>query len=116
MAVKTNNIYGVISISNSTIESYIARVGLDSYGIVGFARRGFRDKLKDLIVKNPVPGGVKVKTNGDKIGIDVYIIVKYGVSIRAVAEAFKESIEYKVSKFSGMIVDYVNVNVVDVRR
>ena len=116
MAVKTNNIYGVISISNSTIESYIAMVGLDSYGIVGFARRGFRDKLKDLIVKNSVPGGVKVKTNGDKIGIDVYIIVKYGVSIRAVAEAFKESIEYKVSKFSGMIVDYVNVNVVDVRR
>ncbi len=116
MAVKTNNIYGVISISNSTIESYIAHVGLDSYGVVGFARRSFYGKLIDLIDNNSIPGGVKVKTNGDKIGIDVYIIVKYGVSIRAVAEAFKESIEYKVSKFSGMIVDYVNVNVVDVKR
>ena len=44
------------------------------------------------------------------------IIVKYGVSIKAVVEALKESIKYKVERFTGMIVDTINVNVMGVKR
>ena len=38
-------------------------------------------------------------------------MIKYGVSIEAVAESLKEAIKYKVENFTGMIVDTVNVNV-----
>jgi uncharacterized alkaline shock family protein YloU len=47
--------------------------------------------------------------------VDVYVIVKYGVSINAVAESLKEAIKYKVEVFTGMIVDTVNVNVIGVK-
>ena len=54
-------------------------------------------------------------TNGDRIYIDVSVIVKYAVSINAVAESLKESVKYRVEKFTGMIVDTVNVNVIGVK-
>ena len=47
--------------------------------------------------------------------IDVNVIIKYGVSINAVAESLKEGVKYKVEKFTGMIVDTVNVNVIGVK-
>lgn len=54
-------------------------------------------------------------TSGDRIFIDVYVVIKYGVSINAVAESLKEGIKYKVEKFTGMIVDTVNVNIIGVK-
>ena len=54
-------------------------------------------------------------TSGNRIFIDVYVLIKYGVSIEAVAESLKEAIKYKVEKFTGMIVDTVNVNVMGLK-
>ena len=59
--------------------------------------------------------GIKVTTYGNRIYIDVYVIVKYGVSINAVAESLKEAVKYKVERFTGMIVNTVNVNVIGVK-
>ena len=50
-----------------------------------------------------------------KQGIDVYVIIKFGVSINAVAESLKEGVKYRVEKFTGMIVDTVNVNIIGVK-
>ena len=43
------------------------------------------------------------------------IILKYGVSINAVAESVRRSVKYNVEQFTGMIVDSVNINVVGVK-
>ena len=65
--------------------------------------------------KKSLNRGVKVLTVDNKIYIDLYVILKYGVSINAVAESLKSSVKYSVEKFTGMIVDSVNVNVLGVR-
>ncbi len=116
MSVKTNNIYGKISLSNKTIAKFVAHVGMDSYGIVEFASYGLTGKITDFFGGRSFTKGVIVTSVGDRIGIEVYISVKFGVSIRAVAEALKESIKYKVEKFSGMLVDFVNVNIINVKK
>ena len=79
-----------------------------------FCRR-FTDTLAELFGKDAGGKGVKVMTQGNRIFIDVYVLIKYGVSIEAVAESLKEAIKYKVEKFTGMIVDTVNVNVVGLK-
>ena len=38
MSVKTNNIYGKITISNKTIEKFVSHIATDCYGIVKFSR------------------------------------------------------------------------------
>jgi len=115
MAVNTSNVYGKISISDVAIAKVASHAALECYGIVGMVSRKFTDSLSEMLKKDSEGRGVKVSTSGDRIYIDVYVLVKYGVSITAVAESLKESVKYKVEKFTGMIVDSVNVNIIGVK-
>ncbi|MBO4573214.1 MAG: Asp23/Gls24 family envelope stress response protein [Clostridia bacterium] len=115
MSVSTNNIYGNITISDETIAKVAAQVSSDCYGIVEMFNRDIKD-INDLLVpKNAMNKGVKVTSSGDKINLDLYVVVKFGVSLSAVAETLKQTVKYNVEKFTGMIVDCVNVNVKGVK-
>lgn len=115
MSVNTNNVYGKISISDEAIAKVASSAALECYGIVEMVPRKFTDSLSELLKKDAGGRGVKVSTSGDRIYIDVYVVIKYGVSITAVAESLKESVKYKVENFTGMIVDTVNVNIIGVK-
>lgn len=115
MSVKTHNSYGSISISDEAIAKVTAQVAMDCYGIVELVSRRFTDSLLQKLGKNKGAKGVKVSTNGARIYIDVYVIIKFGVSISAVADSLKETIKYNVEKFTGMIVDSVDVNITGVK-
>ena len=115
MSVNTSNAYGKISISDLAIAKVASHTAMEGYGIVEMVSRRFTDSLSELLKKDSGGRGVKVTTSGNRIYIDLYVVIKYGVSIHAVAESLKESVKYRVEKFTGMIVDTVNVNVIGVK-
>ncbi len=115
MSVNTKNSHGRISISDEAIAKVACHAALECYGIVEMVSRRFTDSFSELLKKNSGAKGVKVTTAGDRIYIDIYVVIKYGVSITAVAESLKESVKYKVENFTGMIVDTVNVNIIGVK-
>ncbi len=115
MSVTTSNYYGKIIISDDAIASVAASAALDCIGVVDLVSKKTSDKFADLFKKQQLGKGVKVTTNGNRIFIDLYVILKYGISISAVADSLKKTVKYKVEEFSGMIVDVINVNVVGVR-
>ena len=115
MSVNTSNAYGKISISDSAIAKVAKSATLDCYGIVDTVSRKLTDSLSEFLKKRTDGKGVKVVSSGDRIYIDINVIIKYGVSINAVAESLKESVKYKVERFTGMIVDTVNVNIIGVK-
>ena len=115
MSVNTSNAYGKISISDLAITKVASHTAMESYGIVEMVSRRLTDSLAELLKKDTGGKGVKITTSGNRIYIDVYVIIKYGVSIVAVAESLKEAVKYKVERFTGMIVETVNVNVIGVK-
>ncbi len=115
MSVSTSNAYGKISISDLAIAKVAQKAAMESYGIVDTVARRFSDTLAELMKKDSGGKGVKVMTSGNRIFIDIYVLIKYGVSIEPVAESLKEAIKYKVENFTGMIVDTVNVNVMGLK-
>ncbi len=115
MSVSTSNAYGKISISDLAIAKVASWAAVESYGIVDTVARRFTDTIAELLKREASGKGVKISTQGNRIFIEVYVIIKYGVSIEAVAESLKESIKYKVESFTGMIVDTVNVNVMGLK-
>ena len=115
MSVNTNNAYGKMSISDLAIAKVASNTAMESYGIVEMVSRRFTDSLSVLFKKDSGGRGIKVTTSGNRIYVDVYVIMKYGVSINAVAESLKEAIKYKVEVFTGMLVDTVNVNVLGIK-
>lgn len=116
MSVKTNNIYGKIIISDKTIAHFVNRIAMDSYGVVRFAPKSAFDSFVSFLRFGSKVKGVKVRTSGDRISINVSVVIKYGVSIHAVVEALKEGIQYKVENFTGMVVETINVRVVGVEK
>lgn len=115
MSVNTSNSYGKISITDEAIASVCHKIALECYGVIDLVAKKFSDNLHELFKRKSANKGVKVITVDNKIYVDLYVILKYGVSINAVAESLKSSIKYSVEKFTGMIVDIVNVNVLGVR-
>ncbi len=115
MSVSTTNIYGQILISDEAIAKVAYHAALDCYGIVELVTKGVKDSVSGLFSKGQRVNGTTVVTNGDKICIDICVIIKFGVSLSAVAETLKLSVKYNVEKFTGMVVDSVNVNIVGVK-
>ncbi|MBR1890657.1 MAG: Asp23/Gls24 family envelope stress response protein [Clostridia bacterium] len=114
MTVDTNNYYGNISISDNAIRTVAGFVALDCYGVVDLVSKNLKDSARELLKKERYAKGVVVTHVDNRIFIDIHCILKYGVSISAVAESLKKTVKYSVENFTGMIVDTVNVHVVGV--
>ena len=115
MSVYTNNAYGQIFISDLAIARVAANAARESYGIVELATPCAWKILSRYLNFGKHVNGVKVTTYGNRIYVDVSVIMKYGVSINAVSEALREEVKYKLEVFTGMLVDSVNVNVIGVK-
>ncbi|MDD2227003.1 MAG: Asp23/Gls24 family envelope stress response protein [Clostridia bacterium] len=115
MTVDTNNYYGKITISNGAIAVVAGFAALECYGVVDLVSKNIKDNLIDFIKQQPYSKGVHISNVDNRIIIDIYCILKYGVSLSAVAESLKKSVKYKVENFTGMIVENVNVHVVGVQ-
>ncbi len=115
MAVKTSNAFGKITIDNEAIACVTGHIARDCYGVVDLAGQGFFGSFNSVKKKKTLSNGVKIKTIGNRIYIDLNVILKFGVSISTVTDNLKTSIKYGVESFTGMIIDSVNINVVGVR-
>ena len=115
MSVNTANAYGRITVTEEAIAQVAGNSALECYGIVDLVSKRLSDSIADMFRHTRVSRGVRVMTNGDRIFIDLYVVIKYGVSIEAVAQSLKKSIKYDVERFTGMLVDTVNINVVGVK-
>lgn len=115
MTVDTNNFYGNISITNEAIATVAGYTTLECYGVVDLVSKSISDSFRELIKKQPYNKGIRISNVDNRIFIDIYCIIKYGVSISAVAESLKKAVKYSVENFTGMIVDTINVHVEGVR-
>ena len=114
MAVKTSNMFGNIKISDESIAAVASKTALECYGVVSLISKNMSDNLNEMF-KQKYSRGVKIITVDNRIQIDLFVVLKYGVSLTAVCESLKSSVKYHVEYFTGMIVDAVNVNVLGIR-
>jgi uncharacterized alkaline shock family protein YloU len=115
MSLRTQNSYGSIIITDDVVASLAGHLALECYGVVDKVPRKFSDTIADLFKKNSKSRGVRIVTKGDRIYVDLYVVFRYGVSISAVAASLKSTVKYGLEKFTGMIVEEVNVHVVGVK-
>ena len=115
MSVKTSNAFGDISINNNAIAVVAGYNALECYGVVDLVARNAKESFSELFKNQSLTRGVKITSSANHITIDLNLILKYGVSINAVAESVKSTVRYGVEKFTGMIVDAVNIKVIGVR-
>ncbi len=95
-------------------EDYIASIAgysaLECYGLVGMSQKNMSEMFTNLFKGDNLKKGVKIKTDGsENIIIELYITVKYGVSLSAVAENIIDKVKYSVEKETGLNVQSVDI-------
>jgi len=113
MAKETTSL-GRIHISPNAVAAIAYHATLQSYGVVGLAPKNLADGLVHTITREP-SRGISVHYDGDKIDIDVYIIIEYGTRVNTVAESVAHSVRFNVEKALGLKVNSVNVHVAGLR-
>ena len=115
MDCKFNTDLGVVTVTDDVIVRVAGYATLDCYGIVGMASKRGTDGLVQMMGKENLGRGVKIRNSGDKVDIDLFIIVEYGISISAVAATIIDTVKYKIEHLTGIKVGRVNVCVEDIR-
>ncbi|MFQ5615817.1 MAG: Asp23/Gls24 family envelope stress response protein [Anaerolineales bacterium] len=105
---------GSIHISPRAIATIAYQASMRSYGIVGLASKNFFDGLANVLVKDPTHG-IDVHFDGEKIDIDIYVVVEYGTRIKTVAASVANSVRYQAEKAIGLPINTINVHVQGLR-
>lgn len=105
---------GSIHISPNAIATIAYHATMQSYGVVGLAPRNLAEGLANTITHEPARG-VRVHFDGEKLDIDIYIIIEYGTRVAAVASSVANTVRFQVEKTIGMAVDMINVHVQGLR-
>ena len=108
MAVKINTNKGQVIITNKVIVKTIANVCMGCYGVVGFAYGG-KTLKKDNI--SQLSKGVKIRADGTKLIIDIYIVAAFGVNVQSISESICRNIKYEIEHTMGIGVEKVIVHI-----
>jgi uncharacterized alkaline shock family protein YloU len=105
---------GSIHVAPRAVATIAYHAALQSYGVVGLASKSLVNGLANILVRDPLRG-IEVHYDGEKINIDLYIIVEYGTRIKSVATSVANTVRYHVEKALGLPVHEVNVHVQGLR-
>ena len=105
---------GVIDISTTAVTTIASQSINQCYGVVGMANKNLANGIANLLSRDS-KRGIDVAIANGQITIDVYVIVEYGVNIRAVAESIQHTVKFHVEKALTMPVNAVNVYVQGLR-
>lgn len=115
--MSVNMIYenGNVTIDDQVFATLAGLAAMECYGVVGMASRNATQGIFELLKREQLTKGIKVTTIDEKINIDLYIVLQYGVKISVVADNIISRIKYSVETFSGVSVENVNIFVQGVR-
>lgn len=101
---------GSIHVTPRAIASLAYHALRQTYGVVGLAPKSRWQGLTQRLTKDPMQG-VDVHYDPEGLVVDVYVVVEYGVNLRAVANSAANQVRYEVEKALGLPVKAVNVHI-----
>ena len=116
MAINIPTPNGQITLSNEFIATVVCAAVTDNYGVVGMVSKSFfRDNIIEILRRENFAKGVVLSQNGNKVAVDVYILVSYGTKISVICQNIQETVKYNVERLLGFTLDFVNVHVQGVK-
>lgn len=107
-------VQGQIEISPLAIARLASHAVLQSYGIVGMAAPNLASDIAWTLTRDP-NRGIEVHIDGEKIAIDLYIVIEYGTNITTVANSVISAVRFYVEQATNMTVSQIHVHVQGVR-
>lgn len=106
---------GYIEISHEYFSNLIGYAASSCYGVAGMAASNKVKGFTERFSHEKLDRGVKVNRVGNKLFIDLHIVVTYGVNITVIVKSIIKKVRYIVEEATGLRVDCVNVYVDDMK-
>ena len=111
MSAASEEKLGTLKIADDVIAVCTMNATLRTKGVAALSGV-FSDNIsKNIFGKDPLYKGIKVNQGDDGIGIDIYIVVEYGVKIPEVAWDIQENVKKEVESMTEAAVKAVNIHV-----
>ena len=115
MECKINNDIGTIYITEDVMLKVVGYAALECYGIVAMSSKRAKDGLVEWLGRENLSKGVQLRMVEDQLGVDLFIIVEYGISVAEVCKTIVETVKYKLESMTGVKVRRVNISVEGIR-
>lgn len=108
--VKIENHLGTIEVSKNFLINLVGATATGCFGVAGMSisdpAEGFLSKFRR---HKDDSRGVKLRSKGGKLAVDLHIIVTYGTNISAIVKSIVHKVSYSVEDITGIRVQSVNV-------
>ena len=115
MECKIKNDVGTIFISEDVMLKVVGYAALGCYGIVAMSSKRAKDGLVEWLGRENLTRGVQLRTVGDMLDVDLFIVVDYGISIAEVCKNIVDTVRYMLESMTGVKVRKVNISVEGIR-
>lgn len=106
---------GAIHISDEVLAELAGISCTQCYGVVGMASQSFQEGMAQLLGRDTIKRGVKLKRKGNQVSFNLFIIVEAGINITEVARNLIDQVKYTVGNATGLEVEEVQVHIQGVR-
>ena len=115
MDCKIKNDLGTVFIAEDVLLKVVGYAALECYGIVAMSSKRAKDGFVEWLGRENLTRGVQIRSVGDMLDVDLFIIVEYGISISEVCKTIVETVRYKLEVMAGVSVRKVNISVEGIR-
>ena len=115
MECKIKNDIGTIFITEDVLLKVAGYAALECYGIVAMSSKRATDGIVEWLSRENLAKGVQIRSVDDKLDVDLFIIVEYGISIAEVCKTIVDTVRYKLEAMTGINVNKVTVTVEGIR-
>lgn len=106
---------GGIRISDEVLAEMAGISCTQCYGVVGMASQSFQEGMAQILGRDSLKRGVKLKRKGSQVSFNLFIIVEAGINITEVARNLIDQVKYTVGTATGLEVEEVQVHIQGVR-
>lgn len=103
------NELGKIRVADDVIARVAGISASQCTGIVGMASKRATDGIVELLGMDNITKGIRVSNKSDQLTIDLYVIIKFGMSIEQTARAVIDTVRRDVRELTGLEPTTVNV-------
>ena len=106
---------GTVVVSDRAIADIVGWTVLECYGVVGMASPNLARGVGALLSRDKLHQGIRVTQEPDRLHVDLYIIVEYGLNVAEVAGNVRSQVMYNVKRATGRSVADIHIHVQGVR-
>ena len=101
---------GTVKIANDVVATIVGLAATEVEGIAGMSG-GIAGGIAEMLGRKNLTKGVKIDAGETDVTVDIFVIMDFGVTLPAVAQAAQENVKKAIETMTGLNVASVNVHI-----